>query len=223
MCSCGRGGSQRRLPRSSRRLRLSPILRWRRTIWQTPCGSSGEIDEAEAHYRRAIEIDPNYAEAHNNLGLLLDDRGRRAEAAEQFRKALEINPQYVQAHNNLGVLLMNQGMMADAIVQFRAAVALDPKFDLAHGNLGRALSHQGQNTAAAAELRAFLRLQPDQPQVLVWLAWILATAPEDAVRSGQEAVALAEKAADLTAHRDAGGLECPGGRLRRDGPLRRGG
>ena len=189
-----------------RSLKLSPNLALAANNLATLLCGFQRFDEAEARYRRAIEINPNYAEAHNNLGLLLDDRGRRAEAAEQFRKALEINPQYVQAHNNLGVLLMNQGMMADAIVQFRTAVALDPKFDLAHGNLGRALSRQGQNAAAAAELRAFLRLQPDQPQVLVWLAWILATAPEDAARSGQEAVALAEKAARITSHRDPGGL-----------------
>ncbi len=66
-----------------------------------------------------------------------------------------------------------------------------------------ALSLQGRNAAAAAEFRAYLRAQPGQPRVLGWLAWVLATAPEDAVRSGPEAVALAERAAESTSHSDA--------------------
>jgi Flp pilus assembly protein TadD len=165
---------------------------------------SRRFNDAEVHYRRAIEIDPDYAEAHNNLGLLLAETGQREEAATHFQKALKIKPEYAQAHNNYGVLLMKQGMFSDAIAHFHTAIAVDPKFDLPHANLGRALSRQGQTAAAAAQLRQFLRLQPDQPQVLGWLAWILATAPDAQVRSGQEAVALAEKAAQLTARRDAG-------------------
>ena len=123
-------------------------------------------------------------------------RDDRAEAAEHFRKALEINPEYVQAHNNLGVLLMNQGMLADAIVQFRAAIALDPKFDLPHGNLGACRAIKARTPPPRPSCGPSCGFQPDQPQVLGWLAWILATAPEDAVRSGKEAVGLAEKAAN---------------------------
>jgi len=163
----------------------------------------GRFDEALTHYHRAIEIDPEYAEAHNNLALLLDERGPRAEAAEHFQKALDINPEYAQAHNNYGVMLMNQGMLSEAIAHFRTAIALAPNFAVPHANLGRALSHQGENAAAAAELQTFLRFQPDQPQVMGWLAWILATAPEDRVRSGKDAVQLAQKAAELTSYRDA--------------------
>ena len=174
--------------------------------WANALRQSGRADEALARYRRAIEVKPDYAEAHNNLGLLLSERGQRAEAAEHFQKALEINSHYVQAHNNLGVLLMKQGRLPDAMAHFRAAIALDPAFDLPHANLGRILSQQGQNAAATVELRAFLHFQPDQPQVLGWLAWILATAPEELVRSGEEAVALAQKAVQLTSHRDAGAL-----------------
>ena len=97
---------------------------------------------------------------------------------------------------------MKQGTLSDAIAHFRAAIALAPKFAPPHANLGRALSLQGRNAAAVAELRTFLQLKPDQPQVMGLLAGILATAPEDSVRSGKDAVQLAQKAAQLTPHRD---------------------
>ena len=161
------------------------------------------FDEAAARYRRAIEIAPDYAEAHNNLGVVLDDPGQSAEAAEHFRKALEINPEYVYAHNNLGVLLLRQGKCSDAIEHFQAAIALAPKFAQPHANMGRALSLQGRNAEAAAQWRTFLRLKPDQPQIMTSLAWLLATAPEDRVRSGKDAVELAQKAKELLGpHRD---------------------
>jgi tetratricopeptide (TPR) repeat protein len=156
---------------------------------------SGRLREAVAGYRRAIELDARFAEAHKNLALILDDLGHHTEATQQLRTALEIKPDYAEAHNSLGAILMEQGALADAIAHFRRAIAINPKFDLPHANLGRALSRQRHYAAAAAEFRTFLRLQPNHPVVLGWLAWLLATAPEDSVRDGKEAVALAEKAA----------------------------
>ena len=62
----------------------------------------GQIDEAIAHYRKALEIKPDFAEAHNNLASALTRRGRVDEAIAQYRKALEIKPDYAEAHYNLG-------------------------------------------------------------------------------------------------------------------------
>jgi protein O-mannosyl-transferase len=173
-------------------------------VWNNLAGllsKMGRFQEAATGYRRAIAIDPRFAEAHKNLALILDDLGQRREAAGELRTALEIKPDYAEAHNCLGALLMDQAgtvysrSTAEAIVHFRRAIAINPKFDLPHANLGRALSRQGQYAAAAGELRTFLGFQPNHPAVLGWLAWLLATAPEDTVRNGKEAVDLAEKAA----------------------------
>jgi protein O-mannosyl-transferase len=167
-------------------------------VWNNFAGllsKVGRLPAAVAGYRRAIEINPGFAEAHKNLALVLDTLGQRAEAVEHFRKALTINPNFVEAHNSFGALLMEQGEVPEAIDHFRRAIAINPKFDLPHANLGQALSRQRQYAAAANEFRTFLRFQPNHAVVLGWLAWLLATAPEDAVRNGKEAVALAEKAA----------------------------
>ena len=62
----------------------------------------GQVDEAIAHYQKALEIKPDYAEAHNNLGAALAGRGQVDEAIAHYQKALEIKPDYAEAHNNLG-------------------------------------------------------------------------------------------------------------------------
>ena len=67
--------------------------------------SRGRIDEALEQYRKALELQPSYAEAHNNLGLLLARRGQLDEAIAQFQKALEANPTSREIRNNLGAAL----------------------------------------------------------------------------------------------------------------------
>ena len=69
----------------------------------------GKLDEAVACYRRALEMKPDYAEAHNNLGNALRDQGRLDEAVACCRRALELKPDYAGAHNNLGNALRTRG------------------------------------------------------------------------------------------------------------------
>ena len=59
-------------------------------------------------YRKAIELDPSHAKAHNNLGLLLETVRKDYDGAEKmYRKAIELDPSHAMAHNNLGLLLQN--------------------------------------------------------------------------------------------------------------------
>ena len=60
---------------------------------------------AEASYRRAIALDPNIAETHNNLGSALGKQGKTAEAITAFQKAVSLNPKYSVAYYNVGVTL----------------------------------------------------------------------------------------------------------------------
>ena len=65
-----------------------------------------QYDDAERAFRRAIELDPNYAWAHNNLGLLLFEVRQDLPGGEaSFRKALEIDPRHAEAHCNIATLL----------------------------------------------------------------------------------------------------------------------
>jgi len=59
------------------------------------------VDEAVDHYKKALEIKPDYSEVCNNLGIVLFQKGQVEEAISYYQKALEINPQYVEARGNL--------------------------------------------------------------------------------------------------------------------------
>ena len=69
----------------------------------------GKLDEAVACYRRALELKPDFAEAHNNLGNACKDQGKLDEAVACCRRALELRPDYAAAHNNLGNALQGPG------------------------------------------------------------------------------------------------------------------
>jgi Flp pilus assembly protein TadD/mono/diheme cytochrome c family protein len=99
----------------------------------------GNRREAIAEFERAIEVRPRFAEAYNNLGVMLQSEGRLDAATELYRQALSIKPAYAEAHNNLGVMLQAQGKLDEAIAHFREAVRLNPSYALAQENLTAAL------------------------------------------------------------------------------------
>jgi tetratricopeptide (TPR) repeat protein len=74
-------------------------------------------------FRRAIHANPAYAEAHNNLGVLLQRQGKNSEALEEFKKALESRPDYRQARFNLGRILVNQGNYQGGIEEFEKTLS----------------------------------------------------------------------------------------------------
>ena len=69
----------------------------------------GNLDQALALCRRAVELDPGSSVAHNKLGLVLVTLGQRDEAEASYRRALALNPRYAEALNNLGNLLRGFG------------------------------------------------------------------------------------------------------------------
>ena len=65
------------------------------SIWGGPSGSR-QLDEAIACYRRALELQPQFVEAHFNLGNALIEQGQIAEAMACFRRAVQLNPDYAE-------------------------------------------------------------------------------------------------------------------------------
>ena len=128
--------STRRSPITGRPWKSSPTTRRPTTTSGMALAGRGQVDEAIAHYRKALEIKPDYAEAHNNLGNALAGRGQVDEAIAHYRKALKIKPDYAEAHNNLGIALAGRGQVDEAIAQYRKALEIKPDYAEAHNNLG---------------------------------------------------------------------------------------
>jgi tetratricopeptide (TPR) repeat protein len=164
---------------------------------------AGRLEEATAEYRQALRIKPDYAAAHNNLGSVLSSQGRLDEAIQQYREALADDPGYAAAHNNLGNALVSRGDPGEALPHFLEALRVSPGYRDAHYNIGHAYALRGERADAIEHFREVVRLDPGWAPGLSELAWLLATAPEDALRDAGQAVRLAERAADLTGKRDA--------------------
>jgi Flp pilus assembly protein TadD len=162
----------------------------------------GDLDQAVAHYRKALEINPDYPEAHNNLGVALAAAGKLDEAIGHYQQALAANPDYPEVHNNFGVALARAGRLEEAISHFRKVLEAKPDSADVHNNLGRALATLGRMGEAIAQWREVLRLAPDHLPILTQTAWTLATSADASLRNGAEAVALAERAAKLSAARE---------------------
>ena len=60
------------------------------------------IKDAQNYYQKVLELDPNYVDAHNNLGVIFKGLGENQRAKECFEKAIKINPNFADALNNLG-------------------------------------------------------------------------------------------------------------------------
>jgi tetratricopeptide (TPR) repeat protein len=86
-------------------------------------------------------------------------------------------------------------------------VRLDPSNAEAHYNVGSLLRARGELAAAGDQFRAALELKPDWIPAVASLGWLLATAPEPTIRDPDRALRFAERAADLTEHRDASALD----------------
>ena len=71
--------------------------------------AKGQLDEAIACYKKAIELDPKFATAHSNLGIALKAKGQLDEAIACFKKAIELDPKFAMAHYNLGICADGQG------------------------------------------------------------------------------------------------------------------
>ena len=63
------------------------------------------LDQAVTSYTKALQLKPDYAEAHSNLGAALSDLGKHEEAIASFTKALQIKPDYAEAHFNLARII----------------------------------------------------------------------------------------------------------------------
>jgi protein O-GlcNAc transferase len=126
---------------------------------------AGRLQEAERFYRQVIALQPDYAEAHSNLGNALRDKGEYDDAVAAYREAIALRPDLPEPHNNLGIALKLKGRLDDAIAAYRQAIALRPTYAKAFSNLGIALRENGQLEEAIGAYRQAVALSPAFPQV----------------------------------------------------------
>ena len=108
---------------------------------------------AEAEYKRAIELQPNFASAHHRYAWFLSDMGRHDQALQEIRRAQELDPTSMVVQTNLGRVLYRARRYDESVAELRKAVALDPDRMFTHIFLGMAYEQKGSCTEALNEFR----------------------------------------------------------------------
>ena len=161
--------------------------------------AKGEFDKAIVEYKKALELAPEYSEAHNNLGNLLKDQKRFDEAILHYEASIKIFPDNPNTHNNLGTVYAMKKVVNKAAVYFAKAVRIQPTYFDARQNLGLAYMQQGRLDAAERELGEAVKmamggLAYEQERLKAAQIRLAEAATPEARQSAQSEVAAAQKA-----------------------------
>ena len=158
----------------------------------------GQLSNALAHLKRALELNPNNAVAESNFGYALLLMGKVDEACLHLQKAIEIDPTYLPPYSNIGSALLQKGLPEQSLAYLEKALRIDPSLIAARFNIANTLLQMRRSDEALQHLQIALKIAPDDPQAQKNLAWIMATCPDERVRNGTKAIELAERANQLS-------------------------
>jgi TolB-like protein/Tfp pilus assembly protein PilF len=146
--------------------------------------NKADNSEAQAYFRRALAIDPQYPQAVAALAIAVLNAGylgwsgnaerNFAEALELAQRAVALDPRYPNAHLALALISMWLGRNDRSAAEFKEAIRLNPSFAAAHAVLGAVLNFQGQSEEGVASVEKGIRLSPSDPRLFIWLSGLAA-------------------------------------------------
>ena len=123
--------------------------------------NQGKLEEAIKAYKKVLSMEPDNADAYNNMGAVFQDQGKLEEAIEAYNNALSLRPDNAEAYNNMGAVFQDQGKPKEAITAYKNALLLKPDFAAAHRNLSDLIEYRPNDPQVVA-VDAFL-MRPDFP------------------------------------------------------------
>jgi tetratricopeptide (TPR) repeat protein len=158
-------------------------------------GLLGRIDQAFADVDAALAIEPERAGIHGLRGSLLLNTGRPREAVEAMSRAIAIAPD-ARVYFDRAFCHRLLGEPRRALADYTQAHRLDPDLVDARCERGHVYQELGEFSRAVEDFEYCRRNNPDDLQAKLSLAWLLATSPDDGVRSGRRALVLAGEVCD---------------------------
>jgi predicted O-linked N-acetylglucosamine transferase (SPINDLY family) len=119
------------------------------------------LQVAENLYNETLKTNPNYAGAHNNLGIVLNELGEYQKAISCYEKAIQIQPNYAAAHYNLGNTLNELGEHQKAMSSYEKAIQINSNHVDAHNNLGLAFYALGEYQKAISSYEKAIQINPN--------------------------------------------------------------
>ena len=129
-------------------------------------------DAAEKEFRKAIELNPSYAVAHDWYGVYLTARGRWSDALKELEKARQLDPLSLPIRTDVGFSLYYSGNYDAAIQSLRETLEQDQGFPLAHLWLGRAYEEKGMYAEAVTEFDKVQKALPGWPVAMAATGWV---------------------------------------------------
>jgi adenylate cyclase len=157
---------------------------YQRGMWHHYRQNKADNIEAQAYFRRALAIEPQYPQATAALSIALtaaaylswaDNPERNYEEAfELAQRAVGLDARFPNAHFALALICMWTGRSDRAAAEFEEAIKLNPSFAAAHAILGAVINFRGQSEEAIASVEKGIRLSPSDPRLFIWLTGLAA-------------------------------------------------
>lgn len=162
-------------------------------------GEMEQYDKAVLHLNRALQIQPNYSDAMNHLGMVFSKQGKHAQAIELFRKAAEdfmYRSRHI-AYDNLGLVYRKVGEHDKAMEAFKRSVQIQPNYSDGYDHMGWTYEDLRDWDNAINSYNAAIRTSPDHPVSYLYLASVYLK-----LNRRQEARSLVIKAMELDKNGD---------------------
>ena len=162
-------------------------------------GAPPELERAKvvSAARKALELDPELAEAHTMLAVMQQEQWHWTEAETEFKRTLELNPSNATAHNGLARWLVCHGRIEEALQWVRRGRELDP-VAVSGTEVAWILFQSRRYDEAMQELRSVLAVRPDDSAALWFLGFVLI-----ANNQPNEAIPVLEKTFSVSGHSSA--------------------
>lgn len=185
---------------------------YQRGVWHHYRHSKEDNVKAQAFFRRAITIDPQYPQATAALAIAVvnaaylgwasDAAAHYAEAFDLAQRAVALDARYPNAHFAMGLVCMWTRRAERAIAAFREASNLNPSFAAAYVLLGQMYLYAGQSEQTIALAEQGIKLSPQDPRLFIWLAALAGGHYQ--LRHYEEAVEIGRRAWGLNSNWPAG-------------------
>ncbi|WP_341531444.1 tetratricopeptide repeat-containing serine protease family protein (plasmid) [Nostoc sp. UHCC 0302] len=121
----------------------------------------GDLQGALADLNQAIKINPNFANAYNNRGVVRDELGDKQGAITDLNQAIKINPNFANAYNNRGNTHALLGDKQRAIADYNQAIKINPNLADAYNNRGLARAQLGDKQGAIEDYNQAIKINPN--------------------------------------------------------------
>ena len=154
-----------------------------------------DFPAAEREYKRALELNPNYAQAHHWYAIYLSGVGRQQEALAEIRRAQELDPLSLPINVWVARILDAGGHLDQAVDQVQKSLELDPNFFVAHYRFGVFYEEKRMYDEAISEFKQVIKLSNGNPlgEAALARAYVLAGKREEAQKSLDDVLKLSRQ------------------------------